>query len=716
MKYGRWIMILFAVLAVWLLPCFALSEATVTLTPMPVTPTPEPVVITATPAPTERLEELIVVCPETLRAGEALTIEIREVPNAERYQFILFRNTGDLYCYYSEPGAVTPVPFGLNEGHYVIRVSAQASGYIESSVILFVDVTGERPASPAVTVPEGHWNSYDTVYVTLTGTDGLEGAKTLWGTQVSEMYLPEGQSIQVPVRLGYLDASDTRIYARIDGCWTNSIPVDIQVQEQDDFSQHLDVHLPESITMGDDLNFTMELWEDADYYTYSFSYQGAGNYETPFDPYEAGFDPYETGFDPYETAFEAYEIVVNSSGLGTGTIPGYYFTRPGQWRIGVNAYQRGLNGRAKFGSGEVTVLARESGVPVPQLTLLTGHPAMYTDAEISVATGGAEQISLMIQAADSQKSHQYILETGGADPYLYVFNNRREGMMFHDVFLMSAAACREGVWSEYSQPLTVTMESTGALTPASGAGIAAQPEEPATGDLLTLSWDPVPGTEWYDVWVGDEKAAAGIAANTLEVDTSEMEIGRYDCRVYAFATGRLPAMMFGHFLLRESAWQPELLCESSALPFGGAVPVTVRSSGGAFLNLYVNGTLYGRVRRNETGEQTVRFFFDGPGLYEIKAEAVGEATYTSERSVLSEPLHILLYDSENPEATYVLPGNLTRIEEEAFLGITGIVVRLTDRVTYIAEGAFDDSVVILAPAGSDAAEICRSYGLTVIEE
>ena len=65
-----------------------------------------------------------------------------------------------------------------------------------------------------------------------------------------------------------------------------------------------------------------------------------------------------------------------------------------------------------------------------------------------------------------------------------------------------------------------------------------------------------------------------------------------------------------------------------------------------------------------------------------------------------------------------LPTSLTKIESEAFAGLTAVeAVRIPEEVYYIADDAFAGSnVIILTPENSYAAQWAKDHGMTVIEE
>ena len=64
-----------------------------------------------------------------------------------------------------------------------------------------------------------------------------------------------------------------------------------------------------------------------------------------------------------------------------------------------------------------------------------------------------------------------------------------------------------------------------------------------------------------------------------------------------------------------------------------------------------------------------------------------------------------------PVADLVLPASLTVIQSQAFLGIPeGTIVFIPDNVTDIAETAFEEGTIIVAPAGSYAAQWADAHG------
>ena len=70
------------------------------------------------------------------------------------------------------------------------------------------------------------------------------------------------------------------------------------------------------------------------------------------------------------------------------------------------------------------------------------------------------------------------------------------------------------------------------------------------------------------------------------------------------------------------------------------------------------------------------------------------------------------------KAVLTLPANLTKIESEAFSGLTSVdAVRIPETVVEIADDAFDgSSVVIIAEPGGYIEEFCNEHGILFLAE
>ncbi len=68
------------------------------------------------------------------------------------------------------------------------------------------------------------------------------------------------------------------------------------------------------------------------------------------------------------------------------------------------------------------------------------------------------------------------------------------------------------------------------------------------------------------------------------------------------------------------------------------------------------------------------------------------------------------------EPDWILPPGLTAVEEEAFAGLKGVVIRLPGTVEHVGLRAFEPWIVIRCPAGSATEEACKAVGVFVIGE
>ena len=71
---------------------------------------------------------------------------------------------------------------------------------------------------------------------------------------------------------------------------------------------------------------------------------------------------------------------------------------------------------------------------------------------------------------------------------------------------------------------------------------------------------------------------------------------------------------------------------------------------------------------------------------------------------------------DTPEIDYMLPSQLTIIEEEAFAGVENMVFFIPKTVTYIADDAFEKNVVIICEGEGYVYDRCRELGLMVVIE
>ena len=69
-----------------------------------------------------------------------------------------------------------------------------------------------------------------------------------------------------------------------------------------------------------------------------------------------------------------------------------------------------------------------------------------------------------------------------------------------------------------------------------------------------------------------------------------------------------------------------------------------------------------------------------------------------------------------PIPDLILPADLISIDAEAFYGIRNVVILIPDSVRYIAENAFDPSVIVVADLGSYAYNRCDELGIAVYDD
>ena len=624
--------------------------------------------------------------PDSIEAGEPLTVSIDPIDEYSNVKICWNENGEDCYCYRSS-GEWEICPFGLDPGEYTfsLQTNNHFGGHSEW-VYYSLTVTGERPAVPQLIIPEGEWSDRDTVWVTLLGS-GLKGAQTTCRyDEDSGFFVADEQGVQVPISVWYSES--TKIYAKINNRWAGPLIANILPAQG---SASLDVFAPSSTRIGEDLSFTTQLWKSADYYTFSLSFIDDEDYT--------------------EEVFEMYEEVFKPDADGHGVIPGQYFTKAGRWSVGISAY-RDSDGFYRYGAFIINVLPVDNRPAPPSVTMITQHPLLYADAEFSIDTRGASRLSVLIKAQYGSRCSQKVIDVNG-DTYTYTYNAKE--FTAHEVtaFYLLASVCKDGVWSDYSEPLFFQFEYDGQLEMNMYHNtVSIQPQTVLRGDPITVSWEPVDGAEWYSLYFYGQSEWITTTEEQIIVDTSLLPAEHTYCWVYPYAVGKRQGNCgFADCRILNASWKPVLSLNLNSVFPETSVPLTIAAAGGDLLDLYVNSNLYGTVKRDDSGSQQVNLFFSEPGLYTITAEAY-DTEYV--RSVISEPVTIVVRDPNAPQAAFILPASLVRIEDGAFAGVRDITVQLSDIVEYVAPTAFDPSVTIIAPEGSPAAVQCLEYGLTVI--
>ena len=665
--------------------------------------------------------------PETLKAGAELNILLEPVPHAEWYSFSV---QGDheisfpLKWQANTAGRVCVAPVGLDAGRYTLRITAGGRGYTQSEAVEYeINVTGTRPDKAQVkqTIPPGTKRPGETVWVSLSAA-GLEKCMPRYRYMMDEMdevYFAENGTAAFPVRLDDSAKYKDNYYARINGRWTGPINVSIKGTpwpSTGDYpwaSYTLGLTLPKSIQLGNSLTFTTELWNSADYYTYSLSYVRKEGKVT------------EDGEEWPELEQIVYEEVFKPDSAGKGTIPAQYFTKAGKWAVGVNAYSG--NGWTRYAGGYVTVEENSDRPEAPHIEMLTENPRMNEPVLFRNETNGAEQVCVIAKIPgeeDYVSAGPYVLDAdSGEQYYIYEFSSRDFIYSYANEFRIRASVCVNGVWSDYSDYTDFTLACDGDLE-MSSEDITVEPKDAAPGQVVTVSWLPPEGagpgdTVKYRLTLKGPKGEKELGAPTeeryAEIPTEGKDAGSYEIRIEAFAPGKRSAVASADLNLVNEAWKPTVSVSKGETGLNGKVTVTVKTTGGKALFIYLDGEMTGIMKRSASGSQQFELKLDRIGTHRIQAMAVDRLPNPTVKSAMSDPARVLVADPDQT-AEIVIPDGVTRVEAETFAGVEDKKVWVPATVTFISDSAFHPSVTIVTPYGSYAETWARNHGLEVINK
>ena len=648
------------------------------------------------------------VVPQTLKAGEELNILLNGVPHADTYRLEVYqeRETG----YQSQinsmtltaPGAVCPEPYGLDAGNYVLKIAARGKGYTQSESEGYpFTVTGKRPAKSLVTktIPSGTKRPYDTVWFTAKAT-GLEACRiSRYYSPSSTLYLAENGTVSLPAELDYAARFSGSFRARIKGCWTEEIQVTITGTPVD--YDDLEFTLPESIQLGKDLTFTTELWSKAEYYTYSLA---------------RIITHTEYGYTWEDGQQIIYEEIFTPTSNGKGTIPAQYFTQPGKWAVGVNAY--GKDGGVRYAGGYVMVTENPDRPEAPTVTLMTENPQHNDEVVFNIQTDGAEQICIIPKILEGEYSvadKPYILDTDGEETYEYVFNTKDFPNCNASDFYIIVSACKNGVWSDYCEPVVFLVAYDGDLD-LNYRSITVTPAEALPGDTVTVAWEPAEGAEWYSVSLDNERVLVErTEESSVVIPTEGIAVGTHQIEIKAYAIGKRKAVAYGELNLVNNAWKPTVSVSKAEAALNETVRLTIKSTGGQVLFIYLDDQLYGTMKRSTAGSQVLDLKMDRIGTHRIRVSAANKTSYPTVWSARSNTVAVRVTDpAKTPEI--VIPNNVSRIGDETFSGVTNVKIWVPATVKFISDNAFDSSVTIVTPAGSYAATWAVEHGVEVIIE
>lgn len=635
----------------------------------------------------------------SFRAGEPVSIDIEELPNASYYT-LECREAGAMFSdfYFSSLSSGNQVifPFGMDAGEYELTLKAEATHYESNNwnSITFT-VTGERPAAPEVNY-DPECEAGDTVILEVSSEGrAIEAAARIWPFNDWEydLYYANEGAVQIPY---FANQSTITIRARVDGVW--STPTDnICLPDYESWERHdPKLTMAKEITQGQDLTLTVGEVTGAGYYAY-----GVSRYNEEQDCDQ-------------DIVYERYL----DAGESTIVIPFYYLFQPGQYQITVNAYMADQYHTWLGQTTEpLTVKANSNLHDAPAVSLLTEDNVTNRDIRFSVQTGSAQQMLIQLYECSEDYLDSWgtscVDLTAGSAPYIYTTQISRSGE-----YAAAFAVCENGIWSEFSQSVPFTVSSAhDELGPTNVEG----PEEAVIGDEVTLRWKTVSEADGYTITLQndendriyfEQKVGKGTTKYTLDTGAiPDLPAGEYSLSVFAYASDYDEEYGYGNrtdIRLLDPATRPVI---SLADNTGGVAVIRVDGIAAERLLTKINGQEAGMIGVDPAySSQTVQIpVTDGYMELEIANRGISMKKWSawSNKITISNYTH-----------TIFLPADLTHVGTEAFKGISasgGVNIVFSGDVASIDENAFDTgNVLFVVPDNSYAMKWAKEHGIPYV--
>lgn len=360
---------------------------------------------------------------ETVVAGNDYTFSFDAVEHATSYGVSIKSayGGGTLYSWeeaLSDTEVVVP-GYILNGGSYVVNVSAYAAGYTSSAKTIYITVSGQKPAGPDITVEEPLRIKRKAVF--SVDTEGAEALRVKYQYAAPNNWWSEEQ-ISVPV------TGDTTTWehtideykqgvnltvsfaAKVDGVWSAWRTKTYTIEGLTPLDPAV-IHVDDTVEAGKDFSITVDPVENASSYS-------LGIFKS---------DGWSTGFDDEST-------------IGTETFSGSHF-EPGDYTIKVRAYSSDYS----------------SSTSEKAFTITGTKPTTPT-------------VSVNKQDVKEREHYVFTINTENADALRY-----REYGNIYDINVLedetqwstysnnagnyeySFAVRRNGVWSAWSEPITINV-------------------------------------------------------------------------------------------------------------------------------------------------------------------------------------------------------------------------------------------------------------------
>ncbi len=435
------------------------------------------------------LAEPVVHASETVIAGNDYTFSFDAVEQASSYG-VSIRSAyggGTLYSWeeaLSDNEMVVP-GYILNGGSYVVNVSAYAAGYTSSTKTIYITVSGQKPAGPDITVEEPLRIKSKAEF--SVDTEGAEALQVKYQYTAPNNWWSEEQ-ISVPVT-GDITTWEHSIdeykqgvnltvsfAVKVDGVWTAWKTKTYTIEGLPPLDPAV-IHVVDTIEAGKDFSITVDPVENASRYDF-------GIYKS---------DGWSTGVD-------------GESIIGSQTFSGSHF-EPGDYTIKVRAYSDDYS----------------SSTSEKAFTITGTKPTAPT-------------VSVNKQDAKVRERYVFTIDMENADALRY-----REYENIYDINVLedetqwstysyyagdyeySFAVRRNGVWSAWSEPITISVTNYDPL-PAPEISVTTPLE--SRRDLM-VSLSEVEDATSYRIYLSKTDGTLSFSQTVYSQDTIECTFPGY---------------------------------------------------------------------------------------------------------------------------------------------------------------------------------------------
>ena len=612
---------------------------------------------------------------ETWRAGEPVSVNIPETPEGTELSMIC-ASVGETPYYHKYFGELTAgenliLPFGLDAGTYELRLSATAIHYESGEEKTFrFTVEGVRPGAPALDVPETY--TVGAIVPIRISAENMDAAalERYWGDY--EIYHAENGTAMIP----YLaSAVEVAFRARVNGLWSEKTE-EVCLPSQEEFyggQPGPELTMADRIPLGEDLPVQVGPVPGAGWYAYNVSWH----------------DPEED-----EWTDIIYEKYIDA-GSGSLTIPSAELSLPGDYRITVNVYL--ADDYCTYlcaTTEELTVYTDGQQDPAPVVSVQKDSWMTEEDILFSVQQqAGADSLRVLIYQESEEWS--WLEDTRTAEyPQDGTYRmNLVETGRFRAIF----ATRRNGTWSEFSAPVTFTVEAPMEDLP--GVRIQA-PAEAVIGEELTISWTPAEGAEQYELYLSRYDSTGDVFHIMLGGDVTEYTLdtgdlsgltgGIYNVGILTRAVGFSSGWGSGKISMLDPAIRPAV---SQVSADGGQAVIRVTGIVSERLRLRINGKDAGYLSA-DPGQSTRDYrlpMTSDPMMVSVANYGSNPAAWSTWSTPVSVSSAVALYPD-----SIVLPEELTTIEKDAFAGIRdGVNIICGRNIREIDPEAFGNSLVLL---------------------